>query len=92
MLSIVSAILVTIVQAIRAREESPEIADERDELIELRGSKITYAVFGIGFLIAMGTLAMGQAPLVMFNLVVLSIFGAAIVGYVAQLYLYRRGF
>ena len=90
--SIVFSILITIIQAIRTREEKPELADERDRLIELKANNISFSAFGIGFLIAMITLAMGKPPLVMFHVVVLSIFGAFILGNIVQLYMYRRGF
>lgn len=91
-LSIISAILVSIIEAIKAREEVPELSDERDQLIELKANRISFSVFGIGFLLAMITLAAGLVPLVMFNLMVFSLFVAAVSGYVSQLYLYRRGF
>lgn len=91
-LSIISAILVSIGLAIKEREEVPELSDERDQLIELRANRISFSVFGVGFLIAMITLAAGMAPLVMFNLIVFSLFTGAISGYVSQLYRYRRGF
>lgn len=91
-LSIISAILVSIGLAIKEREEVPELSDERDQLIELRANRISFSVFGVGFLIAMITLAAGAAPLVMFNLIVFSLFAAAISGYVSQLHRYRRGF
>lgn len=91
-LSIIAAILVSIIQAIVTREEEPTLSDERDKLIELKADRISYVVFGIGFLIAMITLAAGLTPLVMFNLIVFSLFGAGIVGYIMQLYFHRRGF
>ena len=91
-LSIISAILVSIGLAIKEREEVPELSDERDQLIELRANRISFSVLGVGFLIAMITLAAGMAPLVMFNLIVFSLFTGAIRGYVSQLYRYRRGF
>lgn len=91
-LSIISAILVSIGLAIKERDEVPELSDERDQLIELRANRISFSVFGVGFLIAMITLAAGAAPLVMYNLIVFSLFAAAISGYVSQLYRYRRGF
>ena len=91
-LSIISAILVSIIEAIKAREEVPELSDERDQLIELKANRISFSVFGIGFLLAMITLAAGLVPLVMFNLMVFSLFAAAVSGYVSQLYRYRRGF
>ena len=67
--------------------------DDADRtLIALKANQVSYAAFGIGFLLAMISLASGLPPLVMFHLIVFSLFGAGIVGYVTQLYLYRRGF
>jgi len=91
-LSIISAILVSIGLAIKEREEVPELSDERDQVIELKANRISFSVFGVGFLIAMITLAAGLVPLVMFNLIVFSLFAGAISGYISQLYRYRRGF
>lgn len=91
-LSIITSILVSIIRAIATREEDPSLSDERDRLIDLRANRISFSVFGIGFVLAMITLALGLPPLVMFNLIVYSLFGAGIIGYIAQLYLYRRGF
>ncbi len=92
-LSIIVAIAVSIIQAILMDEADPDIGeDERDNQIELRADRISYIIFGGGFFVAMITLAVGMHPLVMFNLVVYSIFGAGIAGCVTQLVLYRRGF
>ncbi len=91
-LSIISAILVSIFLAIEAGEDVPELSDERDQLIELKADRIFFVVFGVGFMFAIITLAVGLRPLVMFNLIVFSLFAGAISGYVSQLYLYRRGF
>ena len=77
-LSIISAILVSIGLAIKEREEVPELSDERDQVIELKANRISFSVFGVGFLIAMITLAAGLVPLVMFNLIVFSLFTGAI--------------
>ena len=90
--TIIVTILVTIIEAIRTRQEPNEFSDERDKLIELKANKASYSTFGIGFLLAMLALALGQAPLVMFNLIVFSMFASAIVGYITQLAMYRRGF
>jgi uncharacterized membrane protein len=91
-LSIIMSILASIIQAIATREEEFIQSDERDQLIDLKANRISFAVIGIGFVLAMITLAIGLPPLVMFNLIVFSLFGAGIVGYISQLYLYRRGF
>ena len=92
--SILTNILLSIVHAIKTRSEQVEkfIEDERDNLIGLKGSKVSYIASSIGALIAMLTFAFGQPPLVMFSLLILSSIVAEIIGDVSQLYLYRKGF
>lgn len=92
--TILTHIISAIIEAIQTHEEPvlEDIADERDRLIDLRGTKITYAVSSIGVLIAMLTFVFGQPPLVMFSLLLFFGLVAQIVGDVARLYLYRRGF
>ena len=79
----------------KAVNEEPEIddfTDERDDLIDLRGTKVTYSITSFGSLIAMLTFVMGQPPLIMFTLLVLSGLVAQIIGDINRLRLYRRGF
>ncbi len=92
--SILTNILLSIVHAIKTRSDQEErfIEDERDQLIGLKGSKVSYIAFSIGVLIAMLTFAFGQPPLVMFSLLILSSILAEIIGDISQLYLYRKGF
>ena len=106
-ITIVLAIIVTIVatilthigsaivHAIQTGEERPDvedIADERDQLIDLRGTKITYVVSSIGVFLSMLTFVFGQPPLVMFSLLIFFGLVAQIVGDISRLVLYRRGF
>jgi len=71
--AIASTIITQIVLAIytavvtREYEEEPMIADERDKLISLKGTRNAYALFSIGVFVSMGTFALGSEPLVMFN-------------------------
>lgn len=92
--NILTNILLSIVHAIKARSEQVEkfIEDERDKLIGLKGSKVSYITFSIGVLIAMLSFAFGQQPLVMFSLLILSSILAEIIGDISQLHLYRKGF
>ena len=104
---IVAAIIVTlaatvityigsaIIQAIKTGDKEPEIealADERDRLIDLRGTKVTYTVSSLGVFVAMLTFTFGQPPLVMFTLLIFFGVLAQIVGDASRLLLYRRGF
>jgi hypothetical protein len=93
--TILTHIVSAIVQAIKTGEEDPKIEDfedERDKLIDLRGTKVTYFVSSIGVLLAMLTFVFGQPPLVMFTLLIFFGVVAQIIGDISRLYLYRRGF
>ena len=93
--TILTHIVSAIIQAIKTGQEQSnveDIEDERDQLIDLRGTKITYLVYSIGNFLAMLTFVFGQPPLVMFTLLILSGVVAQIIGDISRLYLYRRGF
>ena len=93
--TILTHVVSAIIQAIKTGEEKPEIEDiqdERDQLIDLRGTKVTYTVSSIGVFLSMLTFAFGQPPLVMFSLLIFFGVVAQIVGDISRLYLYRRGF
>ncbi len=91
--NILANIILSIVHAIRTGGEEPErfIEDERDKLIDLKGSRVSYIIFSIGVLGAMLTFVFGQSPLVMFSLIILASITAEIAGNIAQIILYRRG-
>lgn len=82
-----------IIQAIKTREEPviEDIQDERDRLIDLRGTKVAYVVYSIGVFLSMLTFAFGQPSLVMFSLLIFFGLVAQIIGDVSRLVLYRRG-
>ena len=91
--TILTHIVSSIIQAIKTKKEPDieDIADERDKLIDLRGTKITYFVSSIGVFLAMLTFVLGQPPLVMFTLLIFFGVVAQIIGDGLRLYLYRRG-
>lgn len=93
--TILTHIVSAIIEAIRTGEKEPDIediADERDKLIDLRGTSITHTVSSLGVLVAMLTFAFGQPPLVMFTLLIFFGVLAQVVGDISRLLLYRRGF
>ena len=93
--TILTHIVLAIIHAIRTGEEKSnveDIEDERDKLIDLRGTKLTYLVASIGSFLSMLTFVLGQPPLVMFTLLIFFGVVAQILGDVLRLYLYRRGF
>ncbi|MCA9899937.1 MAG: hypothetical protein H6654_00845 [Ardenticatenaceae bacterium] len=93
--TIFTHIVSAIIEAIKTGEKEPKLektADERDKLIDLRGTSLAYSVSSGGALIAMLTFVFGQPPLVMFTLLIFFGLVAQIVGDATRLLLYRRGF
>lgn len=93
--TILTHIVSAIIQAIITGNKEPDIesrADERDNLIDLRGTKVTHTVSSLGVFVAMLTFAFGQPPLVMFTLLIFFGILAQVVGDGSRLLLYRRGF
>lgn len=92
--TIITTIALAIVHAIRTGSDKPErlVEDERDKLIELKGSKVGYIIAGIGGFFAMLSFVLGQPALVMFSLLTLFGIVSGIAGDISQLVLYRRGF
>lgn len=92
--TIIANIVFAIVYAIRTKQEPEEsewLEDERDKLIQLKGTRVSYLVSSIGVLIAMLSFVLSQPPLVMFTLLIASGLVAQIVGDVYRLLRYRRG-
>ncbi len=91
--NILTSIVLSIVHAIKTQsnKEPRFIEDERDKLIELKGTKAAYITFSIGVFLSMLTFALGQPPLVMFSLIIFFSIAAEIVGDVWQLNFYRKG-
>lgn len=92
---ILTHIVSAIVIAIQTGDDDPDIEDiedERDKLIDLRGTKVTYSISSLGSFLAMLTFALGQSPLVMFTLLIFFGLVAQVAGDITRLVLYRRGF
>jgi len=94
-ISIVANIIITILFTIHYRltthEEEPSITDERDKLIELKGSRIALYIFSIGVVLAMITLAVGMPISVMFITITYSGLLSSVVDELTQFVLYRQG-
>jgi hypothetical protein len=91
--TIITAIVFNILHAIATNDPKPSfVVDERDQMIELRSTRVSYYVMGAGFVCSMGVLAMGHSPILVFNLIVTSFgIGATIEGVMRLIY-YRRGY
>ena len=93
--TVLTHIVSAIIEAVRTGDDNPDIEDfedERDKVIDLRGTKITYLFFSLGVLVAMLTFVFGQPPLVMFSLLILFSLSAQVLGDAVRLFLYQRGF
>jgi hypothetical protein len=85
-------IVFAIINKIVTNEDMPTISDERDKLIELKAIRISHLIFTIGFMLAMGSQAIGMQPWIMFVSLIFSGFTAAIVSEITKIYYYRKGF
>lgn len=83
-----------IVHKVKTNEDPhiEDIQDERDQMIELKGTRVAYTVSSIGVALAMLTFVLGQQPLVMFALLIFFGVLANIVADIWRLNLYRKGF
>jgi hypothetical protein len=89
--NIAVSIVFSIVYAMAMQEKASPFSDERDRFIQLRSLRIALYAFTCGFFLAMGSLAIGMPPSVMFIILMCSGYGSGLVGNVSQLYLYRKG-
>ncbi len=67
------------------------VEDEMDKLISLKSMRIGYALGGLGFIAALGSLVMEQPAAVMLNILFGSFYIGSLVESFAQLMYYRRG-
>ena len=91
--NILTMIVINIIHAIQTRsdQEVRLIEDERDNLIGLKGTQVSYVALLLGLLIAMLTFVFGQPALLMFSLIIFFSLLAGICGDLAQLFFYSRG-
>lgn len=84
----------SVFEAMRTGDQDPQIEDiqdERDKLIDLRGTKLTYTIYSMAVFGAMLSFVLGQPGLVMFTALIGSGIIAQLVGDVYRIALYRRG-
>lgn len=83
-----------IVHRIRTNED-PQIdglQDERDQLIDLKGTRVAYTLSSLGVALSMLTFVLGQPPLVLFSLLIFFGILAQVIADLWRLRLYRKGF
>ena len=91
--NIIANIVINIAHAIQTRSEKEVrlLEDERDKLIGLKGTQVSYIVFSLGVLVSMLTFVLGQPALVMFSLIVFFSLLAEIIGNLSQFYFDSQG-
>jgi len=67
------------------------VEDEMDKLIELKSTRVGFALAGIGFIAALVSLVLNYSPVVMLNILYISFCVGSLFEGFAQLYFYRRG-
>ncbi len=102
LLAVIGTILATIftliasgiVHKVRTNEDPhiEDIQDERDQIIDLKGTRVAYTFSSIGVALSMLTFVFGQPPLVMFSLLIFFGVLAQVIADIWRLTLYRRGF
>jgi hypothetical protein len=89
---IIVHIIFTIINKIVTNEDLDEVQDERDKLIELKTIRISHWLFTAGFLLAMGSQALGMQTWVMMATFIISGLVSSLVSEIAKFLMYRRGF
>jgi len=89
---IIIYIVFSIINKIITDEDLPTKNDERDKLIELKAIRVSHWIFTLGFLLAMGSLAIGMKPYIMLIILFFSGFISSVFSELTKLYFYRKGF
>jgi hypothetical protein len=91
--NILANIALNIAHAIKTKsaEEVRLVDDERDQLIELKGIRVSYLVSSTGVFLSMLGFVLGQPALVMFSLLIFFFLAAEIIGDISQFIYYHRG-
>jgi len=88
---IVIHIIFAIVNKIITNEDIPDKSDEMDKLIDLKAIRVAQWFFGLGFMLAMGSLALGMELWVMFVVLIASCLIGSLAEGITQIYLYKKG-
>jgi cell division protein FtsL len=88
---IIIHIVFFIINKIVTNQDIPTITDEMDKLIELKALRIYHWAVSIGFVLSIGSQAIGMQHWVLFILLIFSCFGAAIASEIAKIYFYQKG-
>jgi hypothetical protein len=84
-------ITIHIILGIIDNKNANEADDERDRLIDLKATKISYYILILGVFQAVAGLLMTKSPVIIANIILLFFVFAEIVGDSIRLYYYRKG-
>ncbi len=87
---IILHIIFSIIAAIATGDKESTVKDERDKLIELKGTRNAYYTFCTGIFLAMFVLFITKSISAMFIIVFLSGFVSEIIGIISQIYYYHK--
>jgi len=85
-------IVFVIINKIATNEDGPSFEDEFDKIIELKADRISLYVFFLGFILSMVPLVTDLPTYLTFLGLILFGFLSDLLGRIAQLYFYRKGF
>lgn len=92
-IAIAVTIAFTILYVILSGEKKPsELRDERDRMIEHRGTRIGSALTAAGLIASVGALALGYSAILAFTIILVGGSISEVVKDTFKIYCYRRGF
>lgn len=88
---IILQIILQSILAIIHRKEAEKDGDERDKLIELKATQTSYFVLVFGIWTTCISILAIHSPLIIANMILFFFIAAETIGYIKQIYHYRRG-
>ncbi len=88
---IIIFIVFAIIHKIVTNEDINSITDEMDRLINLKALRVSHWTYSLGFLLAMGSQAIGMQPWVLFVTLISSCFIGTLAEGITKIYFYRKG-
>ena len=90
-LMVIVEVVLHIILAIAFKKETMEAEDERDNLIRLKATKVSYFVLVFGIWMMAISLLLSASPVAMANIIIFFFILAEIAGFSTQLFYYRKG-
>lgn len=88
---IIVMIAYVIINYIITSEKMAGFEDERDKLIELKSTRNSYLIFGMGFVMSLVVLAFGYPPKYMFISLILAGIASEVFDNLSKFYYHRKG-